>query len=85
MNSSRCPRFQSMFWRSVFLIAAMGFSPHHDLMAQVSYPDRIEALEADPAPKLDGILAEDVWQKAEKVSDFTQRERREGEPATEIT
>ncbi|MBI4483902.1 MAG: carbohydrate binding family 9 domain-containing protein [Acidobacteria bacterium] len=39
---------------------------------------------AEP-PKLDGILDELVWSRAELVSDFRQRDPQQGEPATEGT
>jgi len=35
--------------------------------------------------KLDGILNEEVWNRAMRISDFTQREMEEGKPATEKT
>ncbi|MBT4482536.1 MAG: carbohydrate binding family 9 domain-containing protein [Candidatus Latescibacteria bacterium] len=39
-----------------------------------------------PSPiKLDGLLRESAWKKAEVISDFTQRELDEGRPATEKT
>lgn len=53
--------------------------------AQVSYPNTVEAYRCDKPIKLDGILDEDCWRKAQRVTNFTQRELYEGEPATERT
>ena len=53
--------------------------------AQTSSPDEIHALKINYPIKLDGDLSEPVWQKAEHISNFTQRELNEGEPATEHT
>ncbi len=50
-----------------------------------SLPDRIQALHTDQPPKLDGVLDELCWQTAPKISNFTQRELNEGQPATEQT
>lgn len=54
-------------------------------MAQVSEPNIIYALKVKAAPKLDRRLDEPCWQHAIKISNFTQRELHEGEPATERT
>jgi hypothetical protein len=44
-----------------------------------------EAVRVDHAPKLDGSLADPLWQSAKPVTEFSQREPREGEMATEKT
>ena len=44
-----------------------------------------EAVRVDRAPKLDGTLADPLWQSAKVVTDFRQREPNEGEPSTEKT
>src|SRR5258708_14842020 len=44
-----------------------------------------EAVRVDRAPKLDGTLADPLWQSAKVVTDFRQREPNEGEPSTENT
>ena len=44
-----------------------------------------QAVRADRAPKLDGSLDDPLWQSANTVADFRQREPNEGEPATEKT
>jgi hypothetical protein len=43
------------------------------------------ATRVDHAPKLDGSLADSLWQTAEVIKDFRQREPKEGESATEKT
>ena len=44
-----------------------------------------EAARVDHAPKLDGTLDDPLWQRAEPIVDFRQREPHEGEPPTEKT
>lgn len=62
-------------WLSVDSILSQGFSePRTITAARVSVP-----------PTLDGILSEDAWKEAIPISNFTQRELREDEPATERT
>ncbi len=63
----------------VFLIAAVF------VWAQKSHPDTIQAYYTGEKITLDGKLDEDCWQKAMKISNFTQRELHEGQPATERT
>ncbi len=53
--------------------------------AQYSQPDTIHALPISKPITLDGKLNEPAWQRAEKISNFTQRELHEGQPATERT
>jgi len=53
--------------------------------AQTSTPDKLQTLRVDSPVKLDGILDEPVWAKAEHISNFTQRELVENAPATERT
>lgn len=55
------------------------------VFAQHSRPDTIHALRIDHPIKLDGRLNEPAWQRAQKISNFTQRELHEGQPATERT
>jgi hypothetical protein len=45
----------------------------------------LPAVRVDQTPKIDGILDDQVWQKASLVQEFTQQEPREGAPATERT
>ncbi|HHJ53261.1 MAG TPA: hypothetical protein ENJ89_08725, partial [Caldithrix abyssi] len=53
--------------------------------AQVSQPNTIRAFYTDRPVKLDGRLSESAWQQAQHISNFTQRELNEGQPATERT
>ncbi len=53
--------------------------------AQKSYPDSLVAYFTDEKINLDGKLSEACWQNAVRISNFTQRELNEGEPATEKT
>jgi len=53
--------------------------------AQKSYPDSLVAYFTDEKINLDGELSEVCWQNAIRISNFTQRELNEGEPATERT
>ncbi len=48
-------------------------------------PPLAEAVRVDRAPKLDGTLDDPLWQTANPVDNFRQREPQEGEPATEKT
>jgi len=57
----------------------------HPGFSQDSPPSNIEAAIADEQIKLDGDLSEPAWQRAKKISNFTQRELNEGEPVTEKT
>ncbi len=45
----------------------------------------VQALQIDGTIRLDGILDEELWRRAEAATGFTQREPRPGEPATERT
>nr|MDA3905637.1 DUF5916 domain-containing protein [Bacteroidales bacterium] len=47
--------------------------------------DTLTAYYTNVKIKLDGQLNEDVWNKAMRISDFTQREMEEGKPATQKT
>ncbi len=53
--------------------------------AQVSQPAVIRAYFDAHSVKLNGELSESAWQQAEHISNFTQRELNEGQPATERT
>jgi len=54
--------------------------------SQISLPDKIYALKIKPGSiKVDGDLSEPEWQQAKHISNFTQRELNEGQPATERT
>jgi len=42
-----------------------------------------EAVRVDRAPRVDGTLHDPLWQSANPITDFRQREPHEGEPPTE--
>jgi len=52
-----------------------------------SLPDSsvITAMRVNDPPKLDGYMTDEVWNKTTPITRFTQREPKEGEPATERT
>jgi hypothetical protein len=58
---------------------------YYSLSAQKSLPDTLYALRISQAINLDGMLNEEVWQKAIHIKNFTQRELAENEPGTEPT
>ena len=77
------------WWRSALFVlagalagaprAASGQSPSADPAA------RVEARRTDATIRLDGVPDEPVWLAADSVTDFRQREPREGEEASERT
>ena len=62
-----------------------GLSAALSLSAQHSQPDTLKALRIDTAIKLDGVPDEPAWAKAQRISNFTQRELKENAPSTERT
>lgn len=55
------------------------------IIAQHSYPDTIHATFLSEKIRFDGNPNEEIWQKAQHISNFTQRELNFGEPASEKT
>jgi len=55
------------------------------LFAQHNQPDTIRTLKIDTAIQLNGVLDEPAWTKAQRISNFTQHELNENDPATERT
>jgi len=53
--------------------------------AQVSMPNVIHALRISKPIRVDGVLNEPAWARAQHISNFTQRELNEGAPPTERT
>lgn len=53
--------------------------------AQHSKPEKIKAMLMNEKIRFDGVLDEAIWQKAEKISNFTQRELNFGNPISENT
>jgi hypothetical protein len=71
------------------LAGSLGFgsAQSHQHSGLESYRERytLPAVRVDQSPKIDGVLDDQVWQKASMVEEFTQQEPREGTPATECT
>ncbi len=63
-------------WTGIGLVPSRGQAPE----SRVARAIRVER-----APKLDGTLNDPLWQGAEPITDFRQREPYEGRPATERT
>ncbi|RME20422.1 MAG: hypothetical protein D6800_13185, partial [Candidatus Zixiibacteriota bacterium] len=53
--------------------------------AQATAPDTMWAVRVNTEVTIGGFLDSEVWQNARWISDFTQRELHEGQPATERT
>jgi hypothetical protein len=72
--------------RLLFGLAVLaGLSAAVPLYAQHGQPDVLKALKIESAIKLDGVLDEPAWAKAQRISNFTQRELEENAPTTERT
>ena len=56
-----------------------------NVFSQKSFPEFVRTLEINEPIKLDGKLDEDAWNKAIRISNFTQRELDFGKPASEKT
>jgi hypothetical protein len=73
---------------SIFLLIAL--SPLKTCAAQPQISQEglfpiATAVRVDHAPKMDGTLDDPIWEKAEVISNFRQKEPYEGQPATEKT
>ncbi len=69
-------------WVSFPLVFGLLFFP---VFTQNSPAPVIQATFSNQSINLNGNLSEIVWQQAQHISDFTQRELNEGQPATERT
>ncbi len=69
---------------SAFLLLSLYFTPMA-LFGKSKGQDTLMAFRIQSPIKLDGFLTERAWKEATKISNFTQRELNEGEPATERT
>ena len=71
------------------LVAAINWSiiPYAAAQGRPDRPARkvAQAVRIEGSPLLDGDLSEEFWQRAPALSDFLQRDPREGEPVTEKT
>ncbi|NOX18344.1 MAG: carbohydrate binding family 9 domain-containing protein [Chlorobi bacterium] len=70
---------------SVIVFLAIGIFFAESGFAQTSLPDKIAAFKINQSITLDGNLIEPAWRRATRISNFTQRELNEGQPATERT
>jgi hypothetical protein len=76
---------------AVFLVSLFAGTARGKTVGDPGHPssqqnDRIaEASRVDKSPRLDGTLDDPLWQKAEPISNFRQREPHEGQPPTEKT
>ncbi|MFN7690916.1 MAG: hypothetical protein ACK5QU_07530, partial [Bacteroidota bacterium] len=69
----------------LMLLLVMPLLLSEQLQAQVSLPNEIKASFTNQKPKIDGVLNDEAWKSAVKINNFTQRELKIGEPATERT
>jgi len=60
-------------------------APQFYVSAQTSEPSTIQALLVAEPVSVDGFLTEEAWDRARRISNFTQRELNFGEPASERT
>ncbi len=72
-------------WIYMFTIAGYLFIIPVKVSAQHSKPDTLYAYYTIEKMAMDGLLNEQAWQKAMRISNFTQRELTEGAPPTERT
>lgn len=63
----------------------LAFLPARPLFAQHSQPDTVRAQPVHSAIRMDGVLDEPDWATVQHITNFTQRELIEGQPATERT
>ena len=77
--------FGVFFLVSQPLIEKAGASEAPPIPQQQVVSNPAEATRVDHAPKLDGTLNDSLWESAKPITDFRQREPREGELPTEKT
>jgi hypothetical protein len=70
---------------AVALAALLFASVATPVAAQTGSPDKLQAFRIEIPIKLDGVLDEEAWAKAPRISNFTQRELVENAPASERT
>ena len=68
-----------------YLFILFFFLKLNSTIAQTSIPNTITAFPIDSKIKIDGSLDEPEWNQVRHISNFTQRELNQGEPATEST
>jgi hypothetical protein len=72
------------FTKYILIIIISGFFCRN-LHSQTSIPNRVIPLKIEKEIKLDGVLDEDCWKQAMRISNFSQVEPKNGEEATERT
>ena len=77
--------FKNKYIKLLIVITVSIFAGTQFLFAQHSIPDAIQAESIENDIKFDGKLNEFVWQKAQHISNFTQRDLDFGQPVTERT
>ncbi len=77
--------FKNKYIKLLIVLAVSFFAGTQFLFAQHSIPDAIQAERIENDIKFDGKLNESVWQKAQHISNFTQRDLDFGQPVTERT
>src|SRR5262245_50819914 len=82
-----CASREVLVWTSVALGLGLKALPADGQAAPPASGGRarIEAVRSEQALRVDGQLDEPIWQRAQFIRDFVQREPREGEPATQRT
>jgi len=75
---------------AIFLLASLHLSANEVspfVQEQDSQNGRyvLQAIRVDKAPKIDGVLEGEIWQKAPAANSFVQKQPDEGKPATERT
>ena len=69
------------------VLPAVSLAQTHQHSAAEKHRERyiVPAVHVDQPPHIDGVLDDQVWQRAPVLNEFTQQEPREGAPATERT
>ena len=69
------------------VLPGVGLAQTHQHSAAEQHRERyvVPAVHVDQSPHIDGVLDDQVWQRAPVLNEFTQQEPREGAPATERT
>ena len=84
MTKTKCTEPMALFliglWVSCLSQSALLGAPPQDSQGKV-----VRAIRVEESPVLDGNLDELLWRQVPVISDFLQRDPREGEPATEKT
>src|SRR5262245_29956166 len=75
-----------VFWSAIVVVAPAAFAqPAIRTERAEPAPRRLMAVRTNAPVRLDGVLDEEDWNRAEAASGFVQNEPREGDAATEDT